>query len=89
MKDSFFSSFGIMHKFFCLHILYFIFTNKQRTIIKEENIMSERSSGFEIKPEQRQSWGSIALVWAGGMICVPCLMVGGVLSGKGDHTMFF
>ena len=40
-------------------------------------------SGFEIRPEQRQSWLSIALVWAGGMICVPCLMVGGVLSGGG------
>ena len=40
-------------------------------------------SGFEIRPEQRQSWLSIALVWAGGMICVPCLMVGGVLSSGG------
>ena len=49
--------------------------------------MNERSSGFEIKPEQRQSWGSIALVWAGGMICVPCLMVGGVLSGNGLSIM--
>ena len=42
-----------------------------------------KQSGFEIKAEQRQSWQSIALVWAGGMICVPCLMVGGVLSGGG------
>lgn len=41
------------------------------------------TTGFEVKPEERQSWGSIALVWAGGMICVPCLMVGGVLSGGG------
>lgn len=40
-------------------------------------------TGFEIKPEQRQSWVSIALVWAGSMICVPCLMVGGVLSSGG------
>ena len=45
--------------------------------------MSNNNSGFEIKAEQRQSWGSIAMVWAGGMICVPCLMVGGVLSGGG------
>lgn len=45
--------------------------------------MSEKDSRFEIKAEQRQSWGSIAMVWAGGMICVPCLMVGGVLSGGG------
>lgn len=45
--------------------------------------MSEKNSGFEIKAEQRQSWVSIAMVWAGGMICVPCLMVGGVLSSGG------
>ncbi len=45
--------------------------------------MKETSTGFEVKQDQRQSWVSIALVWAGGMICVPCLMVGGVLSGSG------
>ncbi len=45
--------------------------------------MEKQSSGFEIKPEQRQSWTSIAMVWAGGMICVPCLMIGGVLSSGG------
>ena len=42
-----------------------------------------KQSGFEIQAEQRQSWQSIALVWAGGMICVPCLMIGGVLSQGG------
>lgn len=36
-------------------------------------------SGFEIKPEQRQSWISLAMIWIGAMICVPCLMVGGFL----------
>ena len=45
--------------------------------------MSNKQTGFEVKPEQRQSWLSIAAVWAGGMICVPCLMIGGVLSGGG------
>ncbi len=45
--------------------------------------MQNNEQGFEIRPEQRQSWGSIAMVWAGGMICVPCLMVGGVLSSGG------
>ena len=45
--------------------------------------MTQKNSGFEIKPEQRQSWLSIAMVWAGGMICVPCLMIGGVLVGGG------
>ena len=36
----------------------------------------QKETGFEIRPEQRQSWLSIAAVWAGGMICVPCLMIG-------------
>ena len=45
--------------------------------------MSENTSGFKIEESQRQSWLSIAAVWAGGMICVPCLMIGGVLAGGG------
>lgn len=44
--------------------------------------MSEKKSGFEIAESQRQSWKSIALVWIGAMICVACLMVGGML-GEG------
>ena len=46
-------------------------------------MMEEKRSGFEIQESQRQSWLSIAAVWAGGMICVPCLMIGGVLTGGG------
>ncbi|MBE6032151.1 MAG: cytosine permease [Clostridiales bacterium] len=45
--------------------------------------MQNQTSGFEVKAEQRQSWQSIALVWAGSMICVPCLMIGGVLTSGG------
>ena len=45
--------------------------------------MKETQSGFEVQESQRQSWLSIAAVWAGGMICVPCLMIGGVLTGGG------
>jgi cytosine permease len=41
--------------------------------------MNEKISGFEIKTEQRQKWQSIAMVWIGAMICVACLMVGGML----------
>lgn len=43
----------------------------------------KNDTGFTVRPEQRQSWLSIAAVWAGGMICVPCLMIGGVLSQGG------
>ena len=45
--------------------------------------MRENNSGFKIDESQRQSWLSIAAVWAGGMICIPCLMIGGVLAGGG------
>lgn len=45
--------------------------------------MDQREQSFEIPRDKRQSWLSIAMVWAGGMICVPCLMVGGVLSAGG------
>ena len=41
--------------------------------------MEEKNKSFEIKKEQRQSWFSITMVWAGAMICVSCLMVGGLL----------
>lgn len=39
----------------------------------------KKSSAFEIKAEERQSWGSITMVWIGSMICVPALMIGGML----------
>lgn len=39
----------------------------------------KKTSGFEIKESERQSWVSIALVWIGSMICVPALMIGGML----------
>lgn len=39
----------------------------------------KKTSGFEIKKHERQSWGSITMVWIGSMICVPALMIGGIL----------
>lgn len=41
--------------------------------------MKNNNSAFKISAEDRQSWQSIALVWIGAMVCVPCLMVGGML----------
>lgn len=40
--------------------------------------MSKQNS-FEIKAEERQSWVSITMVWIGAMICVPALMIGGMI----------
>jgi len=42
--------------------------------------MDDKTSGFKIKESERQSWISLAAVWIGSMICVPCLMIGGFLS---------
>ena len=37
----------------------------------------KKPTGFQIREEERQSWGSITMVWIGAMICVPALMIGG------------
>lgn len=39
----------------------------------------EQNALSAIPMEERKGWGSIALIWAGGVICVPTLMVGGTL----------
>lgn len=41
--------------------------------------MSNQNSAFEIKAEERQSWISITMVWIGAMICIPALMIGGMI----------
>ncbi len=45
-----------------------------------ENNNTTTSTGFEVKPEQRQSWVSLTMIWVGSMICVPCLMVGSLVA---------
>ncbi|MDR2069837.1 MAG: cytosine permease [Treponema sp.] len=42
--------------------------------------MDDLVKGFQIPEDKRQSWISLAAVWIGTMVCVPCLMVGGYLS---------
>jgi len=36
-------------------------------------------SKFQIKPEERKSWISLMAIWAGAVICIPALMIGGLL----------
>ncbi|MDR1638100.1 MAG: cytosine permease [Clostridiales bacterium] len=43
-------------------------------------MQENKSSGFQVEESKRQSWISLAAVWTGTMVCVPCLMVGGLLS---------
>jgi cytosine permease len=41
--------------------------------------LEEKKTGFEVSSEKRESWWSITMIWAGAIICVTCLMVGGLL----------
>ncbi|MDR2044821.1 MAG: cytosine permease [Clostridium sp.] len=43
-------------------------------------MQDNKSTGFQIEESKRQSWISLAAVWTGAMVCVPCLMIGGLLS---------
>ncbi|MDD4081950.1 MAG: cytosine permease [Sphaerochaetaceae bacterium] len=38
----------------------------------------------KISMDKRQSWTSLAMIWIGSMICVPCLMIGGLLASGFD-----
>jgi len=44
--------------------------------------MENNQDGNRIKESERQSWGSLAMIWVGSMICVPCIMVGGFLASS-------
>lgn len=48
-------------------------SEKSRTTSVEQNALNS------VPMDQRQPWGSIALIWIGSMICVPSLMIGGLL----------
>lgn len=41
--------------------------------------MSNQVASFRIQESERQSWVSLASVWTGTLVCVPCLMIGGFL----------
>ncbi len=43
-------------------------------------VNSEEIKRFKIKESERQSWFSLAMIWTGAMVCIPCLMIGGLLS---------
>lgn len=40
----------------------------------------EQAGLSRVKPEERKSWGSVAFIWAGSVVCVPALMVGGFIT---------
>lgn len=45
---------------------------------KSKNVENRALS--KVGADERQSWASIAFIWIGTMICIPMLMVGGILS---------
>jgi cytosine permease len=45
-----------------------------------EDFMSDQSSGLKVAENQRQSWLSLTAIWIGNIICLPALMVGGLLA---------
>lgn len=47
---------------------------------KLEYTRVEQNAFHKVPVEQRQSWGNIALIWIGAFICVPALMIGGLLA---------
>ena len=47
--------------------------------VKLSNV--EQKALSRIPDSMRQTWTSIAFIWIGTMICIPMLMVGGILSG--------
>jgi len=50
--------------------------------MNEEKLATlEQKALTRIPAAMRQSWTSIAFIWIGTMICIPMLMVGGILAG--------
>lgn len=47
-----------------------------------ENKNKSQDKGLsQVMPDEKRSWGSIAFIWIGTMICIPMLMVGGMFAG--------
>ena len=58
------------------------FYTSKHFFMKGVRKMETKKTGFEVGAQQRESWFSITMVWAGAMICVSCLMVGGLLGSS-------
>lgn len=50
--------------------------------MSENNVNKSQDKGMsQILPNEKRSWGSVAFIWAGTMVCIPMLMVGGIFAG--------
>ena len=48
--------------------------------MKDRAIQIEKTTLNKVSESEKKSWQSIAFIWAGSVICVPALMVGGMIS---------
>ncbi len=46
-----------------------------------ENNKSQDKGLSQIQENEKRSWSSVAFIWAGTMVCIPMLMVGGIFAG--------
>lgn len=46
-----------------------------------DNKKTQDKGMSQIMPDEKRSWSSVAFIWAGTMVCIPMLMVGGIFAG--------
>ncbi len=46
-----------------------------------ENKKQQDKGMSQIQENEKRSWSSVAFIWAGTMVCIPMLMVGGIFAG--------
>ena len=49
--------------------------------INKDAVVKQDKGISQITESEKRSWGSIAFIWIGTMICIPMLMVGGIFAG--------
>lgn len=49
--------------------------------MNKDAVVKQDKGISQITESEKRSWGSIAFIWIGTMICIPMLMVGGIFAG--------
>lgn len=55
--------------------------SKESKNINENNNKQADKGISQVQENEKRSWTSIAFIWAGTMVCIPMLMVGGIFAG--------
>lgn len=57
---------------------------------KENSSLTTQDKGISpVLPGEKRSWHSVAFIWIGSVICIPFLMMGGILAGSMTITSVF